>query len=74
MFESYKEKNGVTPLDALNPETKWVSEEIGDKRYEICQACPEFFRPTTQCKQCGCFMRLKSKMENARCPLGKWEV
>jgi Family of unknown function (DUF6171) len=72
MFDSYREKNGVTPLDALNPNTKWVDEETGNKRFEICKSCPELFAPTAQCKLCGCFMRLKTKMESAKCPLEKW--
>jgi hypothetical protein len=25
-----------------------------------------------QCKQCGCFMEFKTRLEAAKCPLGKW--
>jgi len=28
--------------------------------------------PTKNCKQCGCFMTIKTKYEAAKCPLGKW--
>ena len=71
-WEQYKEKNGATPIDMLNPYTKRVSEEESDSRYKVCQSCPELINLTKQCKQCGCFMILKTKLENAICPLGKW--
>jgi hypothetical protein len=39
---------------------------------EICKTC-EFFRKGNQtCKKCGCFMKLKTKLEKATCPIGKW--
>lgn len=71
-WQKYKEKNGVTPLDALNPRTKHVSPEIEEERYQICLSCPELFQPTKQCKKCGCFMGMKTKIEASKCPIGKW--
>jgi hypothetical protein len=71
-WEQYKEKNGVTPLDMLNPNTKHASEELADQRFKLCQSCPEFISLTTQCKKCGCFMKAKTKLEMAKCPIGKW--
>ena len=39
---------------------------------KICKGC-DFFRQTTQtCKKCGCFMKAKSMLLNAKCPIGKW--
>ena len=71
-WQEYKEKNGVTPLDFLNPKTKIAESEHSNAMYEICKECPEFIQISKQCKQCGCFMNLKTKLENARCPIGKW--
>jgi hypothetical protein len=71
-WEQYKEKNGVTPLDMLNPRTKKVSNEISSNRLSICNGCPEFIKISKQCKKCGCFMEAKAKYEEAKCPLGKW--
>lgn len=59
------------PWHVFDPGKK-VSEEIAVQRYEICQQCPELIKLTNQCKKCGCFMNLKVKIENARCPIGKW--
>ena len=71
-WEQYKEKNGVTPLDLLNPNTKPATEESSNERYEICLSCPELINISKQCKKCGCFMSIKTKLESAKCPLGKW--
>jgi hypothetical protein len=71
-WEQYKEKNGITPLELLNPNTIKVEDSVADRRYSICRACPEFINLTKQCKKCGCSMVLKTKFEEAKCPLGKW--
>jgi predicted Zn-ribbon and HTH transcriptional regulator len=71
-WQEYKEKNGVTPLDMLNPNTKHASEDLATTRLSICKVCPELIKLTTQCKKCGCFMAAKTKLEAAKCPIGKW--
>ena len=50
---------------------KIISDEI-DTRWDMCQACEHFFKPTGTCKECGCFMKLKTKLKAATCPVGKW--
>ena len=71
-WQQYRDKNGVTPLDLLNPATKKASLELAEQRFSICQDCPEFFKPSSQCKKCGCFMNSKTRLEMAKCPIGKW--
>jgi hypothetical protein len=71
-WQQYKEKNGVTPLDLLNPMTKPADEELAKLRLETCLSCPELIKTTKQCKKCGCFMIVKTKLEAAKCPIGKW--
>ena len=71
-WEQYKEKNGATILDALNPMTKDAPKEVYDARMSLCLSCPELIKITSQCKKCGCFMNLKTKIEAAKCPIGKW--
>lgn len=41
-------------------------------RLQICRECPRLFKPTMQCKECGCFMRIKTRLKSASCPIGKW--
>jgi hypothetical protein len=71
-WQEYKEKNGVTPLDLLNPMSKHTTPEIAEQRLDICKSCPELIQLTGQCKKCGCVMWAKTKLEAAKCPLGKW--
>lgn len=72
-WQAYKERLGDTrPWDLVNPKTEWADDSIANNRYEICKACPELIKITKQCKQCGCFMAAKTKLEHAVCPIGKW--
>jgi hypothetical protein len=71
-LEDYKEKNGVTPFDLINPKSPRSSEDLKKERMSICNDCPELIKLTTQCKQCHCIMYLKTTLEEAKCPLGKW--
>lgn len=64
--------SAVSPLDIVNPNTEWVDEITASKRLSICEACPELIKMSKQCKKCGCFMAIKTKMEKATCPIGKW--
>jgi hypothetical protein len=75
-IETCKEKeikmsDSAKPWDMINGSPR-VSEEIINERLSICHTCPAF-RPLTQtCKKCGCFMKMKTQLEKAYCPLGKW--
>lgn len=72
-FEQWKENFGETrPWDFFNPNTKYVDETLAQKRFSICKGCPELIAVTSQCKKCGCFMHIKTKLELATCPLKKW--
>lgn len=56
----------------VNPNAGKVSEEEASRRFAICEECPRLVKLTKQCKECGCFMNLKTKLEKAECPIGKW--
>lgn len=71
-WQEYKERNGVTPLDLLNPKTRKIDESYAAGRLEICRACPRLIQGVDQCRECGCFMQFKTKLEAAKCPLGHW--
>lgn len=45
--------------------------EIQEARYDICKSCPSFSILKT-CKECGCIMPLKTKINGSNCPIGKW--
>jgi len=65
-------KKNVKPWDLLNPNTEYVNREVSDARFNLCSVCPELISLTKQCKKCGCFMALKTKLAGASCPIGKW--
>lgn len=72
-WEEWKKAQGETkPWDLINPKTEWADQEKANARYDICKACPELIRLTSQCKKCGCFMAAKTKLDLAVCPIGKW--
>jgi hypothetical protein len=64
--------NEVNPLDMINPNNYVKDLSISNKRFQICKECPELIKLTKTCKQCGCFMKAKTLLEAATCPLGKW--
>lgn len=78
-WQQYKKKKAeqkgnipeVKPQDLLNKQN-YTTYEIAKSRMDICEQCPELTGVTKQCKKCGCFMILKTKLINATCPLGKW--
>jgi hypothetical protein len=72
-WQEYKNKLGDTrPWDVLKPGTKWSTNELVEERLKICFDCDSLIKLTVQCKECGCFMKMKARMQEAKCPLGKW--
>jgi len=43
-----------------------------ERRLEICKTCEKFDSFFTRCKECGCFLKIKTWFMNSRCPLDKW--
>jgi len=71
-WQKYKENLGTTrPWDALKV-ANYSTEAEAQNRWSICEECPRLLKATSQCKECGCFMRIKVKLKEAVCPLGKW--
>ena len=70
-WDEYKAKNGVTPFDLLN-KNNYIDKVESDKRMDICLGCPELIKLTQTCKECGCFMKAKTRLAEASCPIGKW--
>lgn len=72
-WQQWKKNLGETrPWDVVNPTIEHVPDEVQKARYDLCLACPELIKLTKQCKKCGCFMPLKTKLPAAECPIGKW--
>lgn len=61
----------VSPTDLLSSDN-YTSRDVRDERFALCKGCEVLFKPTRTCKECGCFMGLKTWLKDASCPLGKW--
>jgi hypothetical protein len=46
--------------------------EKAQQRFEICTQCEEFNKEKASCKKCGCYMKVKTKLPRAKCPINKW--
>ena len=42
------------------------------QRWNVCMSCDRLLKATRQCKECGCFMKIKVRLRNSSCPLDKW--
>lgn len=51
-----------------------VSAEEGFKRFSACESCEHLDKQSYRCSQCGCFMKTKTQIASASCPLNKWSA
>jgi hypothetical protein len=66
------EKKDVVFLDLFDPRQPRSDQEIVEYRLNICKQCPHFYAKLQKCLKCGCFMKLKTRLHNAHCPIKKW--
>ena len=50
----------------------FTNKETYKERLDICRGCDEYFKPTGNCKICGCFMRIKASISVMECPNEYW--
>ena len=58
----------LSEAELLNQEIK----KQGAYRYSICKSCERFNKERTTCMECGCYMKNKTLVPGAKCPLKKW--
>ncbi len=58
--------------DLFDPNQPRSDKQLIEDRLEICNSCEFLNKRLMKCKQCGCFMKLKSTLREAKCPLDKW--
>ena len=76
--DRYAEKTNKFDLRKIPDRIKKIlihDQSIIDRRMDECNACEHFIKATSQCKQCGCFMKIKTRLSTSRCPLNppKWD-
>jgi hypothetical protein len=62
----------VTFFDLFDPNQPRSDKELIESRLAICNTCEWFDKRMVKCRKCGCFMKLKSTLKQAECPIGKW--
>ncbi len=58
--------------DLFDPSKPRSDKELIESRLAMCNECNFFNKRLIKCKKCGCFMKLKSTLQDAKCPVGKW--
>ena len=48
------------------------SSDVQADRLAVCTDCEQYQANISRCKECGCFMNVKTALKNSRCPLNKW--
>lgn len=47
-------------------------ELLHKERMSICETCEHYKTQTSQCGVCGCFMPIKTRSLNTKCPKNLW--
>jgi hypothetical protein len=50
----------------------FAPDKVYKKRIAICKKCDFYFKPTGNCKMCGCFMKIKARISMMDCPKQYW--
>ena len=58
-------KNAVRGMPVI------VDADTAFQRFSTCQSC-EFLKDDSRCEKCGCFMKTKTQLASASCPINKW--
>lgn len=59
-------------IDLFDPSQPRSDRELIEHRLSICNQCPWFNKRLAKCRKCGCFMKLKSTLRQAKCPIDRW--
>ena len=51
---------------------RYEQKSLVAQRLAICKECPLFNANMTACGACGCNLKVRTKLDNATCPIGKW--
>jgi len=58
--------------EAVSGNSVLADEFLTAKRIEVCNTCEFLIKDQFRCSKCGCFMKAKTKILVAKCPIDKW--
>ena len=67
-----KDNGDVEFSDLFDPTQPRSDKDLIEERLAICNTCPFFDKRLARCRKCGCFMKLKTTLNRAKCPINKW--
>jgi hypothetical protein len=67
-----KDNGEVEFLDLFDPRQPRSDKDLIEYRLDICNQCPAFRKASMRCSKCGCYMKLKTTLQEASCPIGRW--
>ncbi len=70
MFRGYNIFNVL--WDIVTFRLRLVPNQLAAERYDICQNCELRSTTLNVCSVCGCFVKAKTKLKKASCPMEKW--
>ena len=75
--ECESEKGQWGMVDSIRDINKADTKELQKKRLAICGGCEHskdlYSRGwINYCDVCGCMLRMKTRLKNSKCPIGKW--
>lgn len=63
-------KDSISISSTYTHTNPFSTKEQQTKRLSLCQECDYYYQG--RCRQCGCFMKQKVKLNSAKCPIGIW--
>ena len=63
----------VTIKDFIKSGFKVSDEFVAKHRLDTCKGCPFYNNKKGRCTECGCFMKIKTKVREAKCPKDYWK-
>lgn len=49
-----------------------ANDDVIASRNEICSTCEFLIKDYVRCSKCGCYMKIKTRLDVSKCPIGKW--
>jgi hypothetical protein len=71
-INNFKKFASEVGQDVVKGESILCSEEMVQKRLDICNDCSQFNKESKRCYLCGCFMEYKIRFTSSTCPASKW--
>jgi hypothetical protein len=59
-------------ISHINNGSKICSQDLVEKRINICLSCDKYNPNKDSCSECGCYLSVKTSWAEQKCPLGKW--